>query len=175
MTILEKLKGGDLRSIGNAEEAVSDILENPQLFAEVFDGMLNENPRIRMRAADAVEKVSRSHPEYLEPYKNRLINEVSQIEQQEVRWHVAQMFSYLELEETERKEIIYMLFLWIEKSKSKIVIVNSMQTLADLAEKDSALRPMIIKKLDSLIKTGSPAIVSRGRKLIKKLRPSGDK
>lgn len=171
MIILEKLKGGDLRSTGNAEEVVSDILENPELFAEVFDGMLNENAIIRMRAADAIEKVSRFHPEYLEPYKKRLIHEVSQIEQQEVRWHVAQMFSYLEFEEIERKEVINMLFLWIEKSDSKIVIVNSMQTLADLAEKDSDIRPLIIKKFESLIKIGSPAIVSRGRKLIKTLRP----
>ncbi len=83
--ILQKLRGGDLRSIGRAEEVVQDILRSPSLFGEVFDGMLNDDPLIRMRSADALEKVSSKHPEYLKPYKTRLISEVSKIKQQEVR------------------------------------------------------------------------------------------
>jgi hypothetical protein len=78
--ILKKLEGGDLRSIGRAEEVVGDILENPALFGEVFDGMLSEDPRVRMRSADALEKVSSRHAEYLQPLKGRLIYEVSRIE-----------------------------------------------------------------------------------------------
>lgn len=92
--VLQKLKDGDLRSIGKADEAVQDILNDPQLFEEVFEGMLNDDPRVRMRSADALEKVSSKHPEYLQPFKNLLINEIAKIKQQEVRWHVAQMFSY---------------------------------------------------------------------------------
>ncbi len=85
--ILQKLKGGDLRSIGRAEEVVQDILNNPVLFAEVFEGMLDDDPLVRMRSADALEKVSSKHPEYLQPFKNRFISKVSQVRQQEVRWH----------------------------------------------------------------------------------------
>ena len=47
--VLQKLKGGDLRSIGRAEEVIEDILKNPSLFAEVFEGMLHDDPRVRMR------------------------------------------------------------------------------------------------------------------------------
>jgi len=90
--ILDKLKGGDLRSIGRSEEVVLDILKNPALFKTVFEGMLDNDPRVRMRSADVLEKVSSKHPEYLQSFKSRLINEISKIEQQEVRWHVAQMF-----------------------------------------------------------------------------------
>ncbi len=39
--ILDKLKGGDLRSIGKAEEVVQDILQDPALFGEVFKGLLD--------------------------------------------------------------------------------------------------------------------------------------
>lgn len=45
-----------------------------------------------------------------------------------------------------------------------------MQALAEFAEKDKALRPQIIKRLEAIINTGSPAMVSRGKKLIKKLK-----
>lgn len=89
MNLLLKLKSGDLRSIGKADEVVQDILNDPSLFKEVFEGMLNKDPVIRMRSADAIEKVSVKHPEYLQPFKSKLINHVSKIEQQEVRWHVA--------------------------------------------------------------------------------------
>ena len=167
--ILQKLRGGDLRSIGRAEEVVHDILRSPSLFGEVFDGMLNDDPLIRMRSADALEKVSSKHPEYLKPYKTRLISEVSKIKQQEVRWHVAQMFSRLEINDRERDRIIKILLSYIDTSESKIVKTFSMQTLADLAKRDEAIRPQIIKILKNLVGTGSPAMKNRGNKLINKL------
>lgn len=169
--LLEKLPGGDLRSIGRADEVVEDILNDPQRFGEVFEGMLAEDPIIRMRSADVIEKVARQHPAYLAPYKHRLISQVSKICQQEVRWHVAQMFSYLSLDEKDRDEVVKILFAWLDSpDKSKIVKVCSMQTLADLAEQDNTLRPQVKLKLQELISTGSPAMVSRARKLLKGLR-----
>ena len=168
--ILLKLKGGDLRSIGRAEEVVADILQNPALFGEVFEGMLNDDPLVRMRSADALEKVSSKHPEYLQPFKNRLINEVSQIKQQEVRWHVAQMFSYLEVSRVERDEMVKVLLSYLDTDRSKIVKVFSMQTLADLAEKDELIRPKVVRKIEEILETGSPAIVSRAKKLLPRLK-----
>lgn len=169
--VLQKLKGGDLRSIGKADEVVKDVLKNPALFGEVFSGLLNDDPCVRMRSADALEKVSFKHPEYLQPFKARLIKEVAKIEQQEVRWHAAQMFSYLGVNRKERDKIITTLFSRIDSSdKSKIVKVFSMQTLADFAEKDKLLKPKIIKKFKEIMKSASPAIVSRGKRLINKLK-----
>lgn len=169
--ILEKLKGGDLRSIGRSREVVQDIFDNPALFETVFEGLLDDDSRIRMRSADVLEKVSSKHPEYLQPFKTRLINDVSKIEQQEVRWHVAQMFSYLDVDEKERDKIIKILFSYIDgPGKSKIVKTFSIQTLADFAEKDEDLRPRMIRKLEEIINTGSPAMVSKGKKLIEKLK-----
>jgi hypothetical protein len=166
---IQKLMGGDLRSIGRAAEVVDDILHNPSLFAEVFEGMLHDDPRVRMRSADALEKVSKIHPEFLQPFKNRLINEVSKIEQQEVRWHVAQMISYLNLTNSDIKKITSLLFSYIDSSKSNIVIVFSLQTLADIAIKDTSLKPQIIEKLTQMEKIGSPAVVNKCNKLINKL------
>ena len=170
--ILEKLKGRDLRSIGRADEVVQDILKDPQLFPEVFEGMFSNDPVIRMRSSDAIEKVSREHPEYLQTFKNRLIDKISKIEQNEVRWHVAQMFSYLEVNEQAKNQIIHILYNWIDSDKSKIVKVNSMQTITDFAEKDNQLKVEVIHKLEEIMKTGSPAMISRSKKLLKKLKRS---
>ncbi len=171
--ILQKLKGGDLRSIGRAEEVVQDILNNPVLFAEVFEGMLNDNPLVRMRSADALEKVSSKHPKYLQPLKNRWVREVSPVRQQEVRWHVAQMFSYLEVDKAERDEIIRILLSYLDTDKSKIVKVCSIQSLANLSQNDEAMRHKVVRKLEEIVEVGSPAMVSRVKKLLAKLSSGG--
>ncbi len=44
-----------------------------------------------------------------------------------------------------------------------------METLACFAEKDEKIKPMIIKVIKDSIKSGSPAIVSRGKKLLVRL------
>lgn len=166
--ILQKLGGGDRRSIGRSEEVVAEILEDPSLFSDLFEGMLHDDPIVRMRAADAVEKITASHPEYLRPYKRRLLNEVADIPQQEVRWHVAQLLPRLELDATERKAIYAILLSYLEDD-SRIVKTFSMQALADLAELDASYRPSVIAVLEEQTASGSPAMQSRGQKLLKKL------
>lgn len=170
--ILDKLRGGDLRSIGKADEVVAEVLGNPALFGEVFQGMKSDDPLVRMRAADVIEKVSKIHPEYLIPYKNELINELTKIEQQEVRWHVALMFTYLELTDPEKTAVCEILLSWLEKSKSKIVKVNALEALARIGNNDKKYRNKIIEILEEAIETGSPAMVARGKKLLAKLDKS---
>jgi len=53
--------------------------------------------------------------------------------------------------------------------KSRIVKTFTMQAMADIAEQDKDLKPGIIQKLEVLTREGSPAMKSRGRKLLAKL------
>ena len=166
--VLDKLKSGDRRSIGKVDQVIADVLDDPGLFDAVFRGMLDDDPIIRMRAADAVEKITADHPEYLYPYKRELVEQVARIDQQEVRWHVAQMLPRLEWSEGEREVVTEILLGYLD-DKSKIVKTFVMQALADFAERDADLRPQVIRLLEELVETGSPAMKSRGRKLLKKL------
>ena len=170
--ILKKLEGGDRRSIGRVDEVVAEVLNDPSLFEVIFNGMFSNDPIIRMRSADAVEKITAKHPEHLQSYKNKLIQQVAKIDQQEVRWHVAQMFPRLELSKEEQAIVVEILWDYLD-DKSKIVKTFSMQALADFAERDASLRFKVIKLLEELTRTGSPAMRSRGRKLLEKLNRSG--
>ena len=166
--ILRKLEGGDRRSIGRVGEVVADVLADPPLFDPLFRGMLSDDPIIRMRSADAVEKITLDHPQYLQPFKTDLIQRVARSEQQEVRWHVAQMLPRLDLDGDEHRAVVGILLGYLE-DQSKIVKTFSMQALADLAETDLELRHQVIPLLEDLVETGSPAMRSRGRKLLRKL------
>jgi HEAT repeat protein len=166
--ILKKLDGGDLRSIGRAEEVCREVLGNPELFSIVFNGILSEKPVIRMRAADAIEKVSSKHPEYLQPFKETLIKKISKIQQKEVRWHVAQMFSYLRLEAPETDRVVEILLEYL-RDESRIVQTCALQALADVAARDERHRLPIISIIEKATLTGPPAVKARGRRLLKKL------
>lgn len=163
--LLKKLSGGDRRAIGKAEEVVALVLARPELFDTVFNGMCHDDELMRMRCADVVEKVTTQKPEWLAPYKAQLFKQVARIEQQEVRWHVAQMFSRLALNKRERRLVLRILQEYLT-DKSAIVKTFAMQAMADIAERDEELRPSIVKQLGELTRTGTPAMKSRGGKLL---------
>lgn len=163
--ILRKLEGGDRRSIGKSNEVVSEILADPGLFDVVFGGMLADDPILRMRAADAVEKVTAIHPGYLRSHKDKLIRQVANIDQKEVRWHVALMLPRLELSNQEMQLVLDILFGYLNDSSS-IVKTFAMQALADIARRSAKLRPSILVHLRELTVIGTPAMKARGRKLL---------
>ncbi|HYN88835.1 MAG TPA: hypothetical protein VER55_09905 [Ardenticatenaceae bacterium] len=171
--VVAKLAGGDRRSIGRVDEVVADVLNERALFGVVFDGMLGDDPVVRMRSADAIEKISAKRPEYLQPFKEQLLNQVARIEQQEVRWHVAQMFPRLTVHHDERAAMVTILCGYLD-DRSKIVQTFSLQALADLAEHDPQLRGQVIALIEERMPAGSPAVRSRGARLLERLRGASD-
>jgi hypothetical protein len=167
--ILKKLEGGDRRSIGQVAKVVDEVSRQPALFETVFKAMLVDDPIVRMRAADAVEKITANQPHYLQPYKDMLINQVAKVNQQEVRWHVAQILPRLSLNRRERETVVEILFGYLQ-DKSKIVKTFSLQALADFAQEDSSLRLRVVEVIKETVQSGSPAVINRGKKLLAKLR-----
>ncbi len=163
--IINKLEEGDLRSIGNVPEVVDMVLANPGLFKTVLQGMMHPDPGVRMRSSDAVEKISRSNPEHLQPHKAFLLNDVIGQAQQEVRWHLAQVIPRLELTDLERTQAARVLFAFLN-DPSKIVQTNALQALVELAWDDDELFPEVKKAVEDLAETGSPAVKNRADKLL---------
>jgi hypothetical protein len=166
-----KLAGGDRRSIGRSEEVVADVLADPTLFDLIFDAIAGDDPLIRMRAADAVEKISARRPELLRPHKRRLLTELAAIPQQEVRWHVAQMLPRLSLSASERRQVAGIVESYLD-DRSGIVRTCAMQALAEVAADDPELRARVVPLLRRLTRDGTPAMRARGRRLLSELEPS---
>ncbi|MEX2116628.1 MAG: hypothetical protein WEB37_07065 [Bacteroidota bacterium] len=166
--LLKMLEGGTLRSIGRSEEAAGEVLANPLLFKHLVRGMQSADPILRMRAADAAEKVTRHNPILLAPHKKRILTTIARINQQEVRWHAAQMMSRIEWNSKERSALITLLEEYL-RDRSSIVRTSAMQTLADLASQDKKLRGGIVKTLKELTATGTPAMKARGKRLLEGL------
>ena len=162
------LEEGDLRSVGRVSEVIRLVANEPELFPEVIQAMAHSDPGIRMRASDAVEKISRTKPEYLQSHKEFILKLVSGSEQQEVRWHLAQIVPRLELSHKERSRVAEELFTFLD-DPSKIVQTNSLQALVDLAWEDDELFPRVRTAVETLAEEGSPAVSNRAGKLFLEL------
>ena len=166
--ILLLLKGGERRSIGRADRVSASVSKNPSLFPNLIAGLWSEDPLVRMRAADAAEKVTRKHPELLQPYKKELLGLMDEAEQQELRWHLAAMASRLPLNATERQLAVSLLTGYLE-DRSSIVKTFALQGLAELARNDRNLRPTLLEILREAARNGTPAMKARIRKLLVRL------
>lgn len=166
--ILRMLEGGDRRSIGRSNEVVALLLNKPEIFDVLISGMAHHDPLVGMRCADAAEKITVLHPEYLRPHKRTLIEDYSRIEQKEVRWHVAVMLARLPLTAKEQKRVIEILLSYTN-DRSSIVKTFAMQALADLARRDEKLRPLVLLHIKELCVIGTPAMRARGRRLLSEL------
>jgi hypothetical protein len=166
--IIVILEEGDLRSIGRVPEVLNMVEDHPDLFPEVIRAMTHSDPGIRMRASDAVEKITRSKPDFLLPHKEYLLKQVLGSEQQEVRWHLAQILPRLDLTPEERFTVADKLFVYLEDA-SKIVQTNALQALVDLAWEDDELFKKVKVEVERLADEGSPAVSNRARKLFHQL------
>lgn len=172
--ILSRLRGGDRRSIGNVTGVVAAVRKRPDLFEDLVTGLFDEDPVVRMRAADAMEKISLEKPQFLQPFKPELIRLAQQTQQQELRWHAAQMIPRLKLTPKETEAVTDIFFDYLT-DKSKIVVTFAMQALSDLALKKGVASASMIRAIEGLTRTGSPAIQSRGKKLLPKLKKLSQK
>jgi len=165
-TVYDLLTGNDLRSIGKSNEVVQLVTSDPVLFNEVFDGIFHRDKVIRARCADAVEKVGRKYPDYIQKKKAIILKNLSKFEQKEVRWHIAMILGYIKLTPKEIKLVNSYLFNWLEEEKSIIVKVMCMQTLADIALKNKKMIKSVRDEIEKQMLTGAPAIKARGRHLL---------
>jgi hypothetical protein len=165
--IAAALEGVDRRSIGRANEVAQMVLREPRRFRELIECLWSENPVVRMRAADAAEKVSAKRPRLLDRYKAELLGLLAEAEQIELRWHLAAMVPRLRLTVRERHRAAAALHRYLN-DRSSIVKTFALQGLADLARSDAGLRPRVKQLLENAVQSGTPAMRARARKLLKK-------
>jgi hypothetical protein len=163
--ILTLLEGGDRRSIGGADQLAAIVSRNRKLFSILISGPWAQNPLVRMRAMDAAEKITRTHPEWLLPYKKKLLGLLIETHEQELRWHLAVMIPRLRLNPNERRTATTSLTTYL-KDRSSIVKTFALQGLADLTENEPRLRLKVIETLREATRNGTPAMKARGRKLL---------
>lgn len=161
------LKGGDLRSIGKANEAVKNV-SSQDSFDALFDGLHHNDRRIVMRTADAIEKMTRSKPEFLNKHKNELLKLCADAKEIELKWHLAQLVPRIRLTPSETGEIWQLLRQWIvDRHESRIVRTNSLQALFDLQKTHVELKNDFFHIIEAIREENIPSLNARIKQIEK--------
>jgi hypothetical protein len=167
-TIQSLLAGGDRRSIGKADRVVALVSQNPVRFKELFVALWSSDAVVRMRAADAAEKVTRAQPQLLRIHKQELLGLLDEAQENELRWHLAVMVPRLKLSATETQRAAAALTTYLD-ANSSIVKTFALQGLADLALQQRSLLPAVVEQLRTATRSGTAAMKARARKLLAKM------
>ena len=159
------LKGGDRRSIGRVGEVVRIVNRAPERFRALIDGLFAEDEVVAMRCADAIEKISLQHPDWLRPHAKLFLKRAAGPALPEIRWHMAQILPRLSFTPSQRARAIDLLMRYLE-DKSAFVRVSAMQALAEMSEHDSRLGKSIVPLIRETMQRGTAAVRARGRKLL---------
>lgn len=165
MGIKEKLDGGDLRSIAEANKVAEEI-GNQEDFDSLFLYLYDKDRLIVMRAADAIEKITLARPEYLKKHKNEIINFCLSEVNMEFKWHLALLLSRLSPSLKEQYSIFEILKKWaLNTGESKIVRVNAIQSLYELAIRNEIFEVDFAGIINIVGKENIPSLNARIRKL----------
>jgi hypothetical protein len=161
------LMGRDLRSI-KQNSIVVQAVQDQHAFDELFSLIFHHERPLVLRAVDAVEKITITHPAFLIPHKRQLLNVLKSADHKELKWHIAQLIPRVELDKDELTDVWHILSYWaLNKNESKIVRVNSLQGLFDLAKLHNEFRTDVTRIIREVDREMIPSIQARVRKLKK--------
>lgn len=122
--------GGKANSLGRSGEVLEVVLNSRSLLNELYDCLFDDDAWVRMRAADCLEKVCREHPRWIEPFIDRMFDELAASSQPSIQWHLAQIFAEVKLSKSQQeKATAWLKNVLASATVDWIVSVNAMKTL----------------------------------------------
>ena len=167
-------------SSGRTVEVINLVRANPRKANQLLECLWDEDPRVAMRAADALEKLTRRRdpvPDAIQKsllktlqgaWKAPLIGLLAEATENKLRWCLAQVVPRLTLTISECRRVSDTLQSFLE-DRSSIVKTMALQGLADLTRQDASLLPEVVDLLLIHSRSGTPAMRARGRMLLKRL------
>ena len=160
--------GGKKNTLGRANDVVNAVLADKPRLEELYQCMFSEDAWVRMRAADAFEKLGREYPDWLMAYIDRLQSDLSKSRQPSIQWHLAQIYKQIDLNSDQRRRAIA----WLEKLISTvdvdwIVAANTMETLAHFTKTGYFNRSKLLALLAVQARHKSNSVVKKSIKIAK--------
>ncbi len=170
MNIRQQLEGGNPRSLGNADVVAAHVLANQDQLEALFECVFDDDEIVRLRSGDALEKVCRQQPDLFRPYIDRLFNEVANIDQASVQWHLAQMIGELPLDQVQTHKALDILKRNLRTATDWIVLNYSLQVFASFVQNDASLRPHFLTELKRHSNSKHKSVAKRAQKLLLSLQ-----
>lgn len=162
--LLRMLAGGDLRSTGRSARIVKLVLAKPRLAGTLVAGMREEYPVVRMRSADAMEKVTSRKPHLAQPFAAEILELLSRPQPKEVLWHLLQIAPRIAWSPGQLPKVHQV----VERSHanaSSIVKAAALQAEFELLMQSPKRRKLVARLVQESASSPVPALSARARKL----------
>ncbi|HSX06493.1 MAG TPA: hypothetical protein VLG92_02130 [Candidatus Saccharimonadia bacterium] len=162
--------GGHANSLGRVNDVIELVLHDKSRLDELYDCLFDVDAWVRMRAADGLEKICRQHPDWLSSYINKFQDKLAISSQPSIQWHMAQIYSEVELTDKQKQlAISWLKQLLSTKDVDWIVAANAMDTLAQFTKSGSFAEAELILLLKIQQQHKSNAVIKRANKLLAEL------
>ena len=132
----------------------------------LFKYLHHKDRVVIMKTIDLIEKISLKHKEYLQKHKSKILNMSMKTENIELKWHLAQILERVKYTKNEIKIVWKILGKWVlDKNESKIVRVNSLQSLYEIAKINNEYQSELVKIIEIIGKENIASINARIKKL----------
>ena len=159
------LAGNDLRSLVKSSEIIS-LINDQKAFDELFIHLYNQDRAIVMKTIDVIEKITLKHREYLQKHKSEILKMSKNVENIELKWHLAQILVRIKYTNDEMEIVWKILKEWIlDKNESKIVRVNSLQSLYEIVKENNKYENCMINIVKTIRQETIASINARIKKL----------
>lgn len=150
--LADMLTGGHPNSLGRTQEVVGVVLADHGRLDDLFATMADPDDVVRMRVGDALEKVCRERPSWFVPHIEALLDDLGNIDQPSVQWHVAQMLQHLhdDLSDDQAQRALRLLQRNLTGSTDWIVLNVTMDVLTEWSACDSSLAGWLTPELERL-------------------------
>ncbi|MGF7228596.1 MAG: HEAT repeat domain-containing protein [Candidatus Saccharibacteria bacterium] len=162
--------GGHANSLGRVNDIIELVLDDESRLDELYSCLFDEDAWVRMRAADALEKICRQHSDWLQPYINKFQDELATSAQPSIQWHMAQIYREVDLTDKQKQRAIsWLKQLLSTKDVDWIVAANAMDTLVQFTKGGFFPRTELAPLLKVQQQHKSNAVVRRANKLLAEL------
>lgn len=164
--ILEWLSVGDLRSNGLANEVAAAVLQNPELFVDMYAGLFESQDVIRAHASDALEKVARTRPDLFIERLPEMVSITRHESLPVVKMHLAMTFGHLALYEAQL-DILRSVLVDLLEDESVFTKSWAIASLCIIGRMYPQESQSLVNRISQLQRDSSIAIRSRTGKALK--------
>lgn len=162
----DMLTGGHPNSLGRTEEVVALIEGDPTRLAELYECYQSDDAVVRLRVSNAFKRLCKSHPEWLVPYLDRFINELSELDQPSAQWTLAQLLGMLASRMTpvQHTAAVTVMRRNLEHCSDWIVLSQTAGVLAEWAQHDPMMKRWLEPQLVRLSRDSRRSVAGKARK-----------
>jgi hypothetical protein len=162
------LTGGHPNSLGNTLEVVKIVLEDKSKLIDLFNCYFSPDEVVRLRTSSAFKRICIQHPDWIYEYTDRLIEEISKINQASTQWTLAILFRLLTplLTQEQRSKSLEILKINLDNHTDWIVINTTMETLFEWSKSDNDLEEWLRPRLEKFVLSDKKSIAGRAKKYL---------